>query len=415
MMNKFLIFILCAACLASASLLGMDALGEEQMLGGMVNTAGRGFAGGAKTSDAEGLSVVNPARIAFDSKVVFNLNFFIDMTTAEGDGSTYSTKNIGLPSFNFSFPMGTFGAIGLSLWQRYSFSMDESVKDSVSKMDAEVKYQGSLYEIVPTYAVRIPFFRMLSLGASAHFVIGNVERSLIFGPDNSAVSKDDSWATNSSKVTDYVSGSWEIKNHPAYYSLALQFRGRQVSYFFSYTTPYVLQNDLAFDLRFSELDTLAPTHYTREIKVPALLATGINYRLYKRYNVMMDLQWRSWEDDIENIAGSWNMPEVTKTQNDFMIAVGFQRDGSPLFYDPYLDRTAFRVGGWMKSWYVKDVYEYGGSIGAGLPMGRKGTTIDLALQGGIRTTGGDENWEEMFFGIRIGLMGVGTWGQSRGK
>jgi len=414
-MNKLLCFILGLACLASASMLGMDALGEEQMLGGAVNAAGRGFAGGAKTGEAEGASVVNPARMAFDTKVVFNLNFFIDMTTAEGDKSTYSTTNIGLPSFNFSFPMGTFGAMGLSLWQHYSSSMDEKVKDSVSRMDAQVKYQGSVYEIIPAYAVRLPFFRMMSLGASAHFVMGNAERSLTLGPDNSAVSKEDSWATNEAKVTDNVSGAWEIKNHPAYYTMSMQFRGRQSSYYFSYTTPYVLQNELAYNLRFSEVDTLVPTRYMREIEVPALLATGVNYRLYKRHNVMMDLQWRAWDGDVENIAGSWDMSAVTKTQNDFMVSVGYQRDGSPLFYDPYLDRTTYRIGCWMKSWYVKDVYEFGGSIGAGFPMGKKGTTIDLALQGGKRTTAGKKDWEELFFGIRLGLMGVGTWGQSRGR
>ena len=396
-------------------MLGMDALGEEQTLGGAVNAAGRGFAGGAKTGEAEGASVVNPARMAFDTKVVFNLNFFIDMTTAEGDKSTYSTTNIGLPSFNFSFPMGTFGAMGLSLWQHYSSSMDEKVKDSVSRMDAQVKYQGSVYEIIPAYAVRLPFFRMMSLGASAHFVMGNAERSLTLGPDNSAVSKEDSWATNEAKVTDNVSGAWEIKNHPAYYTMSMQFRGRQSSYYFSYTTPYVLQNELAYNLRFSEVDTLVPTRYMREIEVPALLATGVNYRLYKRHNVMMDLQWRAWDGDVENIAGSWDMSAVTKTQNDFMVSVGYQRDGSPLFYDPYLDRTTYRIGCWMKSWYVKDVYEFGGSIGAGFPMGKKGTTIDLALQGGKRTTAGKKDWEELFFGIRLGLMGVGTWGQSRGR
>ncbi|MBO7413520.1 MAG: hypothetical protein J6U20_07645 [Fibrobacter sp.] len=414
-MNKLLCFILCAACMASASLLGIDALGEEQVLGGMVNAAGRGFAGGAKTGDAEGVSVVNPARIAFDTKVVFNLNFFIDMTTAESDESTYSTTNISLPSFNFSFPMGSLGAVGLSLWQHYASNMDEDVSDSASGMDAAVKYQGSVYEIIPTYAVRVPFFRMMSLGASAHFVMGNVERSLTLGPDNSGVGESDAWATNSSEVTDYASGTWEIKNHPAYYTLSMQFRGRQSSYYFSYTTPYVLKNDLSYDFRFSQLDTLIPTRYTREVEIPALLATGVNYRLFKRHNVMMDLQWRAWDSDVENVAGGWDMSSVTKTQNDFMVSLGYQRDGSPLFYDSYLDRTTFRFGGWMKSWYVKDVYEYGGSIGAGLPMGKKGTMIDLALQGGKRTTGGHGDWEELFFGIRLGLMGVGTWGQSRGR
>lgn len=411
-MKKFLTFVLCAACLSSASMLGLDALGEEQMLGGIANTAGRGFAGGAKTGDAEGLSVVNPARFAFDTKVVFNVNFLVDLVSAE-DGAKLSTTNIGLPSLNASIPMGVWGTMGVGLWQHYSSNLDESVNDSLMK--AKVKYQGSIYEIVPTYAFRVPFFRMLSLGASAHFVMGSTERSLTLGPDNSAVSKADYWATNEADVTDHVHGDWEVKDHPAYYTMALQYRGRQTSYFFSFTTPHTLLNELDYNLRFSELDTLVPTHDAREVRVPAMLATGMNFRFYKRHNVMLDLQWTAFDDDIENIAGGWNMKEVTKTQNDYLISVGYQRDGSTLFYDPFLDRMTYRLGAWMKSWYIQDVYEFGGSIGAGFPLGKKGTTIDVALQGGKRTTAGGENWEETFFGIRLGLMGIGSWGQTRGR
>lgn len=411
-MKKLLTFVLFAVSLSSASMLGLDALGEEQMLGGVANTAGRGFAGGAKTGDAEGVSVVNPARFAFDTKVVFNVNFLVDMVSAE-NGAKLSTTNVGLPSLNASIPMGVWGTMGVGLWQHYSSNLDEDVNDSLMK--AKVKYQGSIYEIVPTYAFRVPFFRMLSLGASAHFVMGTSERNLTLGPDNSGVSKDDYWATNSADVTDNVYGEWKVKDHPAYYTMSLQYRGRQTSYFFSFTTPHTLLNELDYNLRFSELDTLVPTHDAREIRIPALLATGMNFRFYKRHNVMFDLQWRAFDDDIENIAGSWNMKDVTKTQNDYLISVGYQRDGSSLFYDPFLERMTYRFGGWMKSWYIQDVYEFGGSIGAGFPLGKKGTTIDVALQGGKRTTGGGENWEETFFGIRLGLMGVGSWGQTRGR
>lgn len=413
-MKKFLVFVLCAACLSSASLLGLEALGEEQIAGGVTSVAGRGYAGGAKTGEAEGISVVNPARFAFDSKVSFNLNFLLDVTTAEGK-SSFTTSNIVLPSMNASIPMGVWGTMGVSLWQRYGSNLEESVDDSVTNSFAKMVYQGSIYEIVPTYAVRIPFLRMFALGASAHFVMGSMERGLTLGPDNSSVAKEDAWATNNSKITDYVSGSWEVKNHPAYYTMALQYRGRQTSYFFSFTTPHTLLNELDYNLRFSELDTLVPTHDFREIKVPAMLATGMNFRFLKYHNVMLDLQWSVFDDDIKNIAGSWDMKNVTKTQTDYLISFGYQRDGSTVFYDPYLERMTFRAGGWMKSWYVKDVYEFGGSIGAGFPMGKKGTVVDVALQGGTRTTGGDEKWEETFFGIRLGLMGVGTWGQSRGK
>ena len=69
-MKKFLGIVLCCAICASASMIGIDALGEEQTIGGSAGAAGRGFAGGAKTGEAEGFLVTNPARMAFDTKVV---------------------------------------------------------------------------------------------------------------------------------------------------------------------------------------------------------------------------------------------------------------------------------------------------------------------------------------------------------
>lgn len=394
-------------------MLGLDALGEEQTLGGMASAAGRGFAGGAKTGEAEGISLSNPARIAFDSKVVFNINFLMDILSIEQGGSYYSTNNVTIPSFNLSFPMGSFGAMGVSLWQHYASIMDEEVEDTTTSAMATFKYQSSVYEIVPNYAVRIPYFRNFSLGASAHFVMGSAERNLTLGPNNSEIPEDESWATTGSKITDHVEGTWEIRNHPAYYSIALQYRGRQSSYYFSFTTPYTLQNDLEYNLRFSELDTLVPTKYTREIDVPMTLATGMNFRFKKRYNVMADLQWRAWDGDIETIGKSFDMPDAIETQNDVLAAVGFQRDGSPLFYDPYLDRMTYRAGAWYKGWYMESVHELGGSIGAGFPLGRKGTTVDLAIQGGKRFVDNGRDWEETFIGLRLGLMGIGNWGQAR--
>lgn len=412
-MKKILSVLLFAAACASASMLGLDALGEEQTLGGMASAAGRGFAGGAKTGEAEGISLSNPARIAFDSKVVFNINFLMDILSIEQGGSYYSTNNVTIPSFNLSFPMGSFGAMGVSLWQHYASIMDEEVEDTTTSAMATFKYQSSVYEIVPNYAVRIPYFRNFSLGASAHFVMGSAERNLTLGPNNSEIPEDESWATTGSKITDHVEGTWEIKNHPAYYSIALQYRGRQSSYYFSFTTPYTLQNDLEYNLRFSELDTLVPTKYTREIDVPMTLATGMNFRFKKRYNVMADLQWRAWDGDIETIGKSFDMPDAIETQNDVLAAVGFQRDGSPLFYDPYLDRMTYRAGAWYKGWYMESVHELGGSIGAGFPLGRKGTTVDLAIQGGKRFVDNGRDWEETFIGLRLGLMGIGNWGQTR--
>ena len=411
---KKIVLALCAFVgFSCASMIGMDALGEEQVLGGTASAAGRGFAGNAKTGDAEGLSVVNPARLAFDAKVVFNLNFLVEMDAAEKGGNHYTSTNLSLPSFNLSFPMNEFGALGLSLWQHYSSSFKEDYANSKTISDVEIEYKGSVYELVPSYAIRLPFWRSLSLGASAHVVMGNTSRQLTLGGNTSDLPKEDAWASSKSKISDYVDGTWEIKDHPAYYTAALQYRGPMVSYFFSFTTGYTLKNTLDYNFRFSEIDTLASTRYVREIDVPALLATGINYRLNKRHNIMVDFLWRAWDDDIENLAGGWNLPQTTKTQKDFMISLGYQCDGSPLFYESYWKRINYRVGTWYRNWYIKDVFEVGGSLGGGFPLGRKGTTVDLAVQGGKRFADIDNQWDETFIGLRVGLTGIATWGMER--
>jgi long-chain fatty acid transport protein len=283
----------------------------------------------------------------------------------------------------------------------------------VTNADAQIEYRGSVYEIVPTYAIRLPYFRNVSLGASMHIVMGSLVRSLTLGPNKESVAEEDLWATNNAEITDYVEGSWEIEHHPAYYTGSVQYRGRQSSFYFSYTTGYTLLNKLEYNFRFSETDTLVPNKVDRLIEVPALFATGVNYRLAKRHNVMMDLQWRNWDEDVENIARSYNMRAYTKTQDDFVASVGYQRDGSSLYYDPFWDRVTYRAGAWFKNWYVADVYEVGGSVGAGFPLGRKGISLDLAIQGGKRFSESDGNWDEVFLGIRLGLMGIGNWGQTR--
>lgn len=414
-MKKLISALFCVSSFSFASMIGLEAMGQEQIAGGSAAMAGRGFAGNAKTGDAEGVSVVNPARQAFDTKVVLNLNFLLDVSTADRSNSHFTKTNLSMPSMNLSFPMGDFGAFGVSLWQHYAASMREDFENQEENQKAKIEYQSSIYELVPTYAIRLPFYRAISLGASAHFVMGSYTRELTLGPDNSEIDEADAWATNNTDVSDYVNGDWEIKNHPAYYTFAAQYRGRMASYFFSFTTPYTLQNELEYNFRYSETDTLVPAKHTREIRVPAMLATGVNYRFNKRHNVMADIAWRAWDKDIENAAGSWNLSKVTKTQNDFNISLGYQRDGSDIFYESYWNRITYRAGVWFKNWYVQDVSEIGGSIGAGFPLGRKGTMLDLSIQGGVRLTDDDRNWSESYIGIRLGLLGVGSWGKTRGQ
>ncbi len=399
-MKYFGLFLFFAVVSAHAvSLIGLDALGQ--------GNDGARF-GNAKTE--EGLSVVNPARLAFEKKVSFSAVVNYELAVATSGENTITSNNVEIPSLAFIFPLGSFGAFSVGIWQHYSANMKTSVTDSASHYFTEVEYRGSLFELTPSYAIRLPFFRRLSLGGTAHFVMGANSRRITLGPDDSKLASEDAWASTDSEITDAVDGDWKIKNHPAYYTASVQYSGRSIEYFFSYTTPYTLQNKLKYDLQFSQLDTLRPSTVTREAKIPATLATGVNLKFMKIHNIMFDVLVRNWEDAVPNIAGGWNLPDETEVQRELSVSGAYQRNGSDLAYESYLKRTSFKLGAWFRSWYVDDVNEFGGSLGVGLPLGIRGTKLDVSFHGGYRTTEGP-HWEESFFGVSIGLIGVGNWGQ----
>lgn len=65
---------------------------------------------------------------------------------------------------------------------------------------------------------------------------------------------------------------------------------------------------------------------------------------------------------------------------------------------------------WFRNYYIADVKEYGASLGAGFPLGRRNTKVDIALQGGMRKSDNETIWDETFVGVSVGLTGVGNWG-----
>ncbi len=403
--------LVCAALFATlgnaASMMGLEALGKPTEAATAI-TLGRGFSGGAKAES--GYVEWNPASLAFERNTSFNATLLFEENVAKNSGKSYASSSLEIPSLSFAFALGRFGTASLALSQKYTLNLDEEVDDSLKTSLANIKYQGNIYEIAPAYAVRLPFFRRLSLGFSAHFVMGSVSRKLALGADNSQVPSADAWATNNAELTESAEGRFEIKNHPAYYTGAVFYKGLKASYYFSYTTAYTLKNKLEYNLTFSQTDTLVPSKVSREIDVPPTYATGFAFRYRKRHHVLLDFMLRGWDANIANIGGAWNLADTTDTQTEFVAALGYERSGSTDYFKKYVQRMDFRAGAWFRNYYIADVKEYGASLGAGFPLGRRNTKVDIAIQGGMRKSDNETVWDETFIGVSVGLTGVGNWG-----
>ena len=148
-MKKILMFLCAFSWSAFAgSMLGLEAIGKEDVSQATAAIAGRGFAGGAKTGD--GLVLVNPSNLAFEENVSFSATIDYEVTSAESNDDSFLSSTMTIPSLYLSFPMGSFGAFALGISQRYSSSLDMEAEDSLSAQDVKLEYTGSVFEFVPT-------------------------------------------------------------------------------------------------------------------------------------------------------------------------------------------------------------------------------------------------------------------------
>ncbi len=405
-------FLLCLvfsfSVVSVASVLGLEALGFEDMSGASASLAATGYAGNAKIE--EGVSMLNPARLGFNKSVSFSANLEYQLTSISTKKSSFSTNSISIPSFYLAFPMGNLGAFSMGLWQRYTSILKYDLKDSVAGNDLKIEYQGSIFEFTPSYALKLPFWYRLSVGGTAHIVMGNNQRSMELGANNSLLNESDVWATNNASITDIAKGSWDILNHPAYYTLSMQYRGKRSNMFFSYTNGHTLINDLEYRFQESELDTLIPSKTSRKIEVPVTVATGISHRFLKEHHLLLDFMWRPWSKSIPTLAGGYALHDSVKVQEEYLLSLGYKKEGSGVFYESYLSRMSYSAGVWHKKHYLRGVKELGASLGLGLPLGRRGTVIDLAFQGGKRSSSSKYHASEAFVGFKLGLMGLSSWG-----
>ncbi|HSQ40856.1 MAG TPA: hypothetical protein VLM37_01095, partial [Fibrobacteraceae bacterium] len=84
-------------------------------------------------------------------------------------------------------------------------------------------------------------------------------------------------------------------------------------------------------------------------------------------------------------------------------------------YDPFLRRNTFRAGAWTRTWYLEGVREYAGTLGFGMPLGKRGAMLDLGLYVGSRDFDAPLEGSEVFWGVRLGLTGIGEWGKDSHK
>jgi hypothetical protein len=114
----------------------------------------------------------------------------------------------------------------------------------------------------------------------------------------------------------------------------------------------------------------------------------------------VDFGWEAWDKD------------PTGTVNPaFRIAGGYEFQGSGTTYEAYYTKMAVRGGLGYERQYLDETDLYYLTMGTGLPLGRRGNMLDIALKYGHRSGVENNLWTEDFLKVSATLTGVSVWGQ----
>jgi len=393
----------------AASLQGLSALGESVWPADAA-TVGRGMAGSALTN--EGYSFVNPARTAFETKTRF-----FAAVEYQGVYTTQGSESIGrdrfdLSTIGLSIPMGQWGALGVGYSQRFvqSFHAEMTNADGNKVI---VDQAGSLYEMQPTYAVRLPAtLRFISLGAAWHFPMGRSTNTLKTSLDSSSLDSHNQEILKNIVVQDQLTGKWGVEDQ-GYPSFSIQMHRKSTDFFVSAARSYTLTRTLSQAAQISAVDTVGASEWQQSFDFPWQFGTGFSIRPTKLQSISMDF-FQSRLNGSAQTGLDWaGMPATFRFSSaERILALGWQKDGTGLFFDSFVQRNTFRAGAWARSWYLEKVTEFAGALGYGTPLGKRGAELDLGVYGGIRTFETPETGREAFWGIKLGFTGIGAWGES---
>jgi len=379
-LTSFFTFFLAVGAGFAASLIGADALGMEQ--------APRNAA-----IIRNGFVPQNPAIHAFENKTKFGTTILFEYAWAQKDKESIAMNSFTVPSISMVLPLGFAGAFGIGLEQKYFASNRLELIDTARNANVLYSSRVGIYELLPSYSIRLPFLTDFAIGTSYRILFGNSYSTLERG--NSKEWGNETWMARNVFVTEKETGTFESSSDWwRNFGYSLHLHKKTLDYFLSYFPSIQIEKGVKENAQFSNYDTLQTNSRTDVFKLPKRFASGVHFRFWKNQNLSLVYEAQRGEDE-----------DITSWFAEYKLS------GTGLHYSPFFQRNDFGINAWFAEKYLSDANEYGASIFSDLWLGRRGTLVGIALFGGYRQAK-EPYWDEPFFGFKFSLTGVGNWGTS---
>ena len=337
----------------------------------------------------QGLSIPNPSRTAFHDKTSFTATLDMDVDYLQDEVTSNRTSSFLLPSMGMNFNSRRLGNLGLFFRQRFSRNYEFTpFNPPVGQPIQSFLAEGGIYELAATWAYApIP---SLALGVGYHYLLGR-ER-IIYAtdfhndPDNPL-----------SNGTNLEGDTLTTRSSGGYPSLSMTFRQKK----FSLGLTGALGMELDQDHFRTVTNSLSNQEFSSSRDLPWSTGLGFAFKPSASHTVVADFAMESWDSDTSGLLNP-----------SFRVGSGYEFQGMGSLYDRYFKKMAYRGGLGYERLYLQETDQYYLTAGAGLPLGRRGNLMDIALKYGHRGTLKNNLWTEDFIKLSVSMTGVGIWGQS---
>jgi hypothetical protein len=376
--------------------------GEERASGGAREQA---LGGSGAALIKNGFSIQNPASMDINPQAQMDVTLSWEEAVYQAGSFQTGDWNLSLENFRFQIPLGALGSVGLGYWQRYR--KDFSVNDTTGTGGQSLEQSGGLYEVLPAWSFRLPgAMRNLSLGVAYHYLMGKerMDLSYEFAPAGDNLS--DLMASETS-VRRYINVNNSGTDMGGYFSGSLQLHTKNTDIYAGYAMAHTIKKSADYLTIINARDTLIASKELYYQDIPMQLSGGVAWEILKNYTLSGDFWLRNWSDIALFDVDDFTETTTKQGSEEYFAGLGFEKAGSDKYYDSFLKKMTYRIGLSWHNLYIGEVNEYSGALGLGIPLGKRGSHLDLSLYGGTRADASEQS--ENFWGVRLSFAGIGNW------
>jgi hypothetical protein len=337
----------------------------------------------------QGPSIPNPSRTAWNEKTSFSATFDSDVDWLQDPETSNRTSTFLLPDIALNFQTRLPLNIGMYYRQRFHRNYSYTPADQTTpEVVQSTNMEGGIYELAGTVAYAPIHSLALSLGYN--FMIG---RERFIEParfDNNPLD------TNLRNAKNLEGDTVSVRSSGGYPTASLTFRQKT----WSLAASGALGADLDRTLTRGVTGNASGEKSKDTRTLPWSAQVGAAFRPAPRHTLAADFAWEAWDQE-----------DTGAVNPAFKVAAGYEFQGNGTTYESYYTKMAFRGGLGFERLYLDETNQYYVTLGTGLPLGRRGNMLDIALKYGHRGDVENNLWTEDFFKVSATLTGVSVWGQ----